>query len=302
MPACVPLSLDSCPQRCSPARCIALVFASSRSGSSRTSFRLGAAAAEGPYARIAIMRPHRRRHGRLRSRRTSGTSSGTSRPGHRGSGMDGPSGPANGSGGSSTPRSGTRPPASTTRWLRRRTSGTTSCNVTPHVESLGERALRVPARVSRAAPVSRHRAPGSSSRPWNSTPGRDSAFEAALGAGQSTLQGETLWYRMVAGGSAPRYVRTASAPQPVGDSRREQRTGATRSRQRVDREDDGRDPESAADDELRPSAASLMTTRTLERFSVFMSCRCRGPRGRRSAIGVSAERQEVLKLLLHRRS
>lgn len=39
------------------------------------------------------------------------------------------------------------------------------------------------------------------------TPGAEKAFEAALGAQQSTLQGETLWYRMVAGGPAPRYVR-----------------------------------------------------------------------------------------------
>ena len=38
-------------------------------------------------------------------------------------------------------------------------------------------------------------------------PGAGKAFETALGAAQSTLQGETLWYRMVAGGSAPRYVR-----------------------------------------------------------------------------------------------
>jgi hypothetical protein len=35
-------------------------------------------------------------------------------------------------------------------------------------------------------------------------PGAETAFEAALGAGQSTLEGETLWYRMVAGGTAPR--------------------------------------------------------------------------------------------------
>jgi hypothetical protein len=33
------------------------------------------------------------------------------------------------------------------------------------------------------------------------------AFEAALAAEQSKLQGETLWYRMVVGGDAPRYVR-----------------------------------------------------------------------------------------------
>ena len=37
--------------------------------------------------------------------------------------------------------------------------------------------------------------------------GAAKAFEAALSTGQSTLQGETLWYRMVAGGTAPRYVR-----------------------------------------------------------------------------------------------
>jgi len=38
-------------------------------------------------------------------------------------------------------------------------------------------------------------------------PGAARAFEAALAASQATLQGETLWYRMVAGGAAPRYVR-----------------------------------------------------------------------------------------------
>lgn len=38
-------------------------------------------------------------------------------------------------------------------------------------------------------------------------PGAEKAFEAALTAARLTSQGETLWYRMVAGGSAPRYVR-----------------------------------------------------------------------------------------------
>jgi hypothetical protein len=37
--------------------------------------------------------------------------------------------------------------------------------------------------------------------------GTAKAFEAALGAEHSKLQGETLWYRMVVGGNAPRYVR-----------------------------------------------------------------------------------------------
>jgi hypothetical protein len=36
------------------------------------------------------------------------------------------------------------------------------------------------------------------------------AFEAALAGEQSKLQGETLWYRLVEGGNAPRYVRLRS--------------------------------------------------------------------------------------------
>jgi hypothetical protein len=38
-------------------------------------------------------------------------------------------------------------------------------------------------------------------------PGAAKAFEAALAAHQGALEGETLWYRMIAGGSSPRYVR-----------------------------------------------------------------------------------------------
>ncbi len=38
-------------------------------------------------------------------------------------------------------------------------------------------------------------------------PGAGKAFEAALGAQQATPEAETLWYRMLAGGGAPRYVR-----------------------------------------------------------------------------------------------
>src|SRR5262249_44940100 len=37
--------------------------------------------------------------------------------------------------------------------------------------------------------------------------GAAKAFEAALEAVAEKLSGETLWYRMLAGGSAPRYVR-----------------------------------------------------------------------------------------------
>jgi len=38
-------------------------------------------------------------------------------------------------------------------------------------------------------------------------PGAGQAFEKALAAAQSSLQGEALWYRLVAGGPTPRYVR-----------------------------------------------------------------------------------------------
>jgi hypothetical protein len=38
-------------------------------------------------------------------------------------------------------------------------------------------------------------------------PGTAAAFEAALAAAQPALREEALWYRMVAGGAAPRYVR-----------------------------------------------------------------------------------------------
>jgi hypothetical protein len=50
------------------------------------------------------------------------------------------------------------------------------------------------------------------------------AFEAALAAAQPALQGETLWYRMVAGGAAPRYVRLRprASLSAILDGRREQ--------------------------------------------------------------------------------
>ena len=43
-------------------------------------------------------------------------------------------------------------------------------------------------------------------------PGAEKAFEAAIGAVQASLKGETLWYRMLAGGPTPRYVRLCSRP------------------------------------------------------------------------------------------
>jgi hypothetical protein len=43
-------------------------------------------------------------------------------------------------------------------------------------------------------------------------PGAEKALEAALSTSQSTLQSETLWYRMVAGGTTPRYLRLRPRP------------------------------------------------------------------------------------------
>ena len=54
--------------------------------------------------------------------------------------------------------------------------------------------------------------------------GAEKAFEAALSGEQSGLQGETLWYRMLAGGTAPRYVRLRPRPNlsAILDGKREQ--------------------------------------------------------------------------------
>jgi hypothetical protein len=55
-------------------------------------------------------------------------------------------------------------------------------------------------------------------------PGAAKAFETVLSADQSRLQGETLWYRMVAGGTAPRYARLRPRPSlsAILDGRSEQ--------------------------------------------------------------------------------
>ena len=84
-------------------------------------------------------------------------------------------------------------------------------NVTPHVEWMGNALYEYLPALSRGSGE-----PQATPRVELTTvdlvPGSAKAFETALGAGQSALQGETLWYRMVAGGPAPRYVRLR--PQP----------------------------------------------------------------------------------------
>jgi len=84
-------------------------------------------------------------------------------------------------------------------------------NVTPHAQFLGNALYEYLPALSRGTGE-----PQPTARLEFTTvdlePGAEKAFEAALGADQSRLQGETLWYRMAAGGTAPRYVRLRPRP------------------------------------------------------------------------------------------
>jgi hypothetical protein len=84
-------------------------------------------------------------------------------------------------------------------------------NVTPHAEFAGNALYEFLPSLSRGTGE-----PSPTARVELTTvelvPGAEKPFEAALGASQSALTGETLWYRMVAGGTAPRYVRLRPRP------------------------------------------------------------------------------------------
>ena len=84
-------------------------------------------------------------------------------------------------------------------------------NVTPHAQFVGNALYEYLPGLSRGTGV-----PSATARLELTTvdlePGAATAFEEALSAGRSTLQGETLWYRMVVGGTAPRYVRLRPRP------------------------------------------------------------------------------------------
>jgi hypothetical protein len=96
-------------------------------------------------------------------------------------------------------------------------------NVAPHVDSWSNGLYEYRAGLSRGTGQ-----PQPTARLEFTTvdlvPGAAQAFETALAADQSTLQGETLWYRMVAGGTAPRYVRLRPRPSlsAILDGRSEQ--------------------------------------------------------------------------------
>jgi hypothetical protein len=82
-------------------------------------------------------------------------------------------------------------------------------NVTPHAQYLGNGLYEYLPALSRG-----NGEPQPTARLELTTvdlhSGAEAAFENALRAKQSSLQHETLWYRMVAGGAAPRYVRLRS--------------------------------------------------------------------------------------------
>jgi hypothetical protein len=96
-------------------------------------------------------------------------------------------------------------------------------NVTPHAQYLGNALYEYLPGLSRGTGE-----PQPTARLELTTvelvPGAEKAFEAALGSDRSRLQGETLWYRMVAGGTAPRYVRLRprSSLSAILDGRSEQ--------------------------------------------------------------------------------
>jgi hypothetical protein len=96
-------------------------------------------------------------------------------------------------------------------------------NVTPHCEFTGNAIYEYQPKLSRGTGVPQPTATLEFTT-VDLMPGAAKAFEAALGASQSTLQGETLWYRMVAGGTVPRYVRLRprASLSAVLDGRNEQ--------------------------------------------------------------------------------
>jgi hypothetical protein len=79
-------------------------------------------------------------------------------------------------------------------------------NVVPHAEFAGNALYEFLPDLSRGTGV-----PTPTARLELTTvdlnPGAAKAFESAVGSAQASLDSETLWYRMLAGGSAPRYVR-----------------------------------------------------------------------------------------------
>ena len=82
-------------------------------------------------------------------------------------------------------------------------------NVTPHAEFVENAVYEYLPALSRGAGVPQP-TPRLELVTVKLKPGAAKAFETAIGTGRSSTQGDSLWYRMVAGGAAPRYVRLRS--------------------------------------------------------------------------------------------
>jgi len=79
-------------------------------------------------------------------------------------------------------------------------------NVTPHGAFVGSALYEFLPALSQGTGVPEP-APRVELTTVDLAPGGETSFEAALTTAQAKLQGETLWYRMLAGGTAPRYLR-----------------------------------------------------------------------------------------------
>lgn len=79
-------------------------------------------------------------------------------------------------------------------------------NVTPHAEFVGNGLYEFLPELSRGTGEPQA-TPRLELTTVDLVPGAAAAFEKMLRSNQATLARETLWYRMLAGGSTPRYVR-----------------------------------------------------------------------------------------------
>jgi hypothetical protein len=84
-------------------------------------------------------------------------------------------------------------------------------NVLPHAQFVGNALYEFLPTLSRGTgtPVA---APRLELTTLDLSPGSGTTFESALAAGQRALADETLWFRMIAGGTSPRYVRLRPRP------------------------------------------------------------------------------------------
>ena len=84
-------------------------------------------------------------------------------------------------------------------------------NVTPHARFVGSAMYEFLPGLSRGTGEP-ETAPRVELTTVDLEPGTEQSFEAALEAEQPKLQEETLWYRMLAGGAVPRYLRLRPRP------------------------------------------------------------------------------------------